>query len=336
MRRWARKSKNLIIAFKIFQNWQMRRRFASGYTETEHGSTHSRKTLDESLRYIEEQFQDYLKYGQLSSDQLRGKKILELGFGDNVGVALRFLSAGAAKVTCVDKFSSKRDEAREKEIYSALREKLSGEEGEQFDKAVDLTDGISFDASRVSFLRGLDLESATQALQIQNEAFDIVISRAVIEEIYEPASVFAQVDQLLAPSGLMLHKIDLSDYGIFTEGGMHPLTFLTIPQSVYRLMATDSGIPNRKLIGYYREQMHKLGYDANLLITDTVGHGPHVPHKEASELDELDFRTALPVINEIRSRLAREYRLMTDEELMVRGVFLVARKPARSGLQATN
>lgn len=336
MKSWARKSKNLIIAFKIFQNWQMRRRFASGYTETEHGSTHSRKTLDESLSYIEEQFQDYLKYGQLSSEQLRGKKILELGFGDNVGVALRFLAAGAAQVICVDKFSSKRDESREKEIYSALREKLGGEEREQFDKAVDLTDGISFDAARVSFIRGLDLEPATQALQIQNEAFDIVISRAVIEEIFEPASVFARVDQLLAPGGLMLHKIDLSDYGIFTDGGMHPLTFLTIPQSVYRLMAADSGIPNRKLIGYYREQMRKLGYDAKLLITDTVGHGPHVPHKEASELNELDFRTALPVINEIRSRLSREYQQMTDEELMVRGVFLVARKPAHFGLQATN
>ncbi|MDQ2856341.1 MAG: class I SAM-dependent methyltransferase [Acidobacteriota bacterium] len=336
MKRWARKSRNLIIAFKIFSNWQMRRRFASGDTETEHGSTHSRKTLAESLSYIEEQFQDYLKYGQLSNEELGGKRVLELGFGDNVGVALRFLSAGAAKVICIDKFSSKRDTAREIEIYSALREKLSPEETERFDKALDLSDGLSFDASRLSYIRGLDLEPAIQALQIRNETFDIVISRAVIEEIYDPSSLFARADQLLAPSGLMLHKIDLSDYGIFTDGGMHPLTFLTIPQSVYRLMATDSGIPNRKLIGYYREQMRQLGYDAKLLITDTVGHGAHVPHKEAFELDEGDFRDALPVINEIRPKLSGEYQSMTDEELMVRGIFLVARKPARSGTQAMN
>lgn len=336
MKRWARKSKTLIIAYKILQNWQMRRRFASGDAETEHGSTHSRKTLDESLRYIEEQFQDYLTYGQLSSEQLRGKKILELGFGDNVGVALRFLSAGAAKVVCIDKFCSKRDELREREIYSALREKLSREEKERFDRAVDLADGISFDASRISYLQGRDLEPAARALGIRDEAFDIIISRAVIEEIYDPAVVLAQADKLLAPGGLMLHKIDLSDYGIFTDGGMHPLTFLTIPHSVYRLMASDSGIPNRKLIGYYREQMRQLGYDTRFLITETVGHGSLAPHKEVAELDQTYFRTALPVINEIRSKLAREYRQMTDEELMVRGVFLVARKPARSEKQTTN
>jgi SAM-dependent methyltransferase len=336
MKRWARKSKTLIIAYKIFQNWQMRRRFASGDAETEHGSTHSRKTLDESLRYIEEQFQDYLTYGQLSPNQLWGKKILELGFGDNVGVALRFLSAGAAKVICIDKFCSRRDESREREIYSALREKLSREERERFDKAVDLADAISFDASRISYVRGLDLEPAAQALQIREETFDIIISRAVIEEIYDPAAVFTQADKLLAPGGLMLHKIDLSDYGIFTDGGMHPLTFLTIPHSVYRLMASDSGIPNRKLIGYYREQMRELGYDTRLLITDTVGHGPLVPHKEIAELDQAYFRTALPVINEIRPKLAQEYQQMTDEELLVRGVFLVARKPARTGPQTTN
>jgi SAM-dependent methyltransferase len=333
MKRWARKSKSLIIAYKIFQNWQMRRRFASGDAETEHGSTHSRKTLDESLRYIEEQFQDYLTYGQLSADQLRGKKILELGFGDNVGVALRFLSAGAAKVICIDKFSSKRDEAREREIYSALREQLSREEKERFDEAVDLAVGISFDASRISFVRGRDLEPASKVMQIPEGFFDIIISRAVIEEIYDPAAVFAQADKLLAPGGLMLHKIDLSDYGIFTDGGMHALTFLTISESVYRLMASDSGIPNRKLIGYYREQMRKLDYDARYFVTSIVGHGPLVPHKEIKELDNGYSRSALPVINEIRARLSPAYRRMTSEELMIRGVFIAARKPARTESQ---
>lgn len=335
MKRWARKSRNLIIAFKIFHNWQMRRRYASGDAETEHGSTHSRKSLDESLRYIEEQFQDYLSYGKLSSEQLLGKKILELGFGDNVGVALRFLSAGAAKVICIDKFCSKRDESREKEIYSALRENLSDEERKRFDEAVDLSRGISFNASRISYIRGRDLEPAIAALGIQDKAFDLVVSRAVIEEIYDPSSVFARVDKLLAPGGLMLHKIDLSDYGIFTDGGMHPLTFLTIPPSVYRRMASDSGIPNRKLIGYYREQMEELGYDARFLITDTVGYGLHVPHKEASELDKVFLRKAVLVIDAIRPKLAPEFRQMPDQELMVRGVFLVARKPDR-GSHKTN
>src|SRR5437867_6239912 len=120
MKQLVRKSKSLLIAFKIYQNWRMKRQFASGEIETDHGSTHSRKSLDESLSYIDEQFVDYLAYGQLTREQLRGTKILELGFGDNVGVALRFLAAGAARVVCVDKFYSRRD-VRSEEHTSELQ-----------------------------------------------------------------------------------------------------------------------------------------------------------------------------------------------------------------------
>ena len=327
MKQLVRKSKSLLIAFKIYQNWRMKRQFASGEIETDHGSTHSRKSLDESLSYIDEQFVDYLAYGQLTREQLRGTKILELGFGDNVGVALRFLAAGAARVVCVDKFYSRRDVAHEREIYAALRERLSADEKQRFDDAISITNGIKFDGARLSCINGLDLEAAAAQLSMQEETFDLIISRAVIEEIYEPDNVFLAADRLLAPAGLMLHKIDLSDYGIFSDGGMHPLTFLTIPESVYRLMATDSGIPNRKLLGYYRKQMAELGYEAKFLVTSVVGYGVVMPHQEQTELNGDCSRLALPVINAIRPKLCREFRGMTDEELMVGGFFLVARKP---------
>jgi ubiquinone/menaquinone biosynthesis C-methylase UbiE len=327
MKHWARKSKHLIIAFKIYQNWQMRRRFASGNIETTHGSSHSSKGLDDSLDYIDEQFSDYLNYGQLTTEQLRGKRILELGFGDNVGVALRFLAAGASSVVCLDKFYSKRDVIGERKIYAGLRGRLSYEEKKRFGEAIEIAGGVRFNEKKLSCINGLDLEAAAEKLPKQEQVFDIIISRAVIEEIYEPDRVFAVADRLLAPGGLMLHKIDLSDYGIFAGGGMHPLTFLTISDSVYRMMASDSGIPNRKLIGYYRRKMGELGYHAKFFITGLVGHGPIVPHKEPGELNGSYLQSVLPVINEIRAKLSREYRDLPDDELMVSGVFLAARKP---------
>ena len=327
MKHLVRKSKSLLIAFKIYQNWRMKRRFASGEIETEHGSTHSKKNLDESLSYIDEQFADYLTYGQLTSAQLRGKKILELGFGDNVGVALRFLATGAARVVCVDKFYSRRDVAHERDIYTALRAGLSDDEKQRFDEAIDIADGLTFNSGRLSCVNGLELEAAAARLSEQAESFDIIVSRAVIEEIYEPDKVFSAADRLLVPGGLMLHKIDLSDYGIFSDRGKHPLTFLTFSESVYRLMATDSGIPNRKLSGYYQKQMAELGYDAKFFVTEVVGHGPIVPHQEPAQLNGAYSARALPLINAIRPKLSREFRELPDEELMVAGVFLVARKP---------
>ncbi|MEP6741286.1 MAG: hypothetical protein ABJB61_02215 [bacterium] len=105
----------------------------------------------------------------------------------------------------------------------------------------------------------------------------------MIEEIYKPDGVFLAADKLLAPGGLMLHKIDLSDYGMFSDIGMHPLTFLPIPEGFYRLMASDSGLPNRKRVGYYRERMARLGYDAKFLVSGILGAGVE-PHKRSWNL----------------------------------------------------
>jgi SAM-dependent methyltransferase len=326
MKRWARRSKTLIIASKIYQNWRMRRRFVAGVIETEHGSSHRSKSLIESLSYIEEQFADYLRYSGLTPEQLQGKQILELGFGDNVGVALKFLAAGARRVVGVDKFYSSRDPQREKEIYLALRGRLGDAERRRFDEAVDLREGIKFNESSLRVINGLDLEQAATQLTSEGLAFDIILSRAVIEEIFEPKTVFRAADRVLAPGGLSLHKIDLSDYGIFADGGMHPLTFLTIPDWTYRRMATDSGIPNRKLIGYYKKEMAELGYSARFLITGIVGRGSIIPHQEQVELDKDYTRETLDLIDRIRPRLCSQFRDLKSEELLVNGIFLVARK----------
>ena len=285
-----------------------------------------RKTLQESIDYIDAQFEDYLQYGELSGRDLSGKRILELGFGDNVGVALRFLASGASQVVCIDKFYSERDASRERELYAALRDRMSPAERQRVDEVVEISADLKFNEDRLKRINGLDLTQGSGMLVERGEVFDIVISRAVIEEIYEPQQVFAVLDQLLAPNGLMLHKIDMTDYGIFSDGGMHPLTFLTIPNPVYKLMATDSGIPNRKLIGDYKQITKDLHHESRFFITSLVGHGPLVPHKEFHELDNESFQSARSKITEIRSKLLPPYRDLPNDELMISGVFLISRK----------
>src|SRR5690242_10683653 len=105
----AKRSKTAIIAYKIYDNWLIKRRAAKGVAETLHGSTHSHKPLADSLGYINVQFDDYLRYGGLTPEALAGKRVFELGFGDNIGVALKFLAAGAARAVCLDKFYSTRN-----------------------------------------------------------------------------------------------------------------------------------------------------------------------------------------------------------------------------------
>jgi SAM-dependent methyltransferase len=324
MKALARKSKTAIIASKLYTNWRMRRSRAKGSIDASMGSTHSGKTISESLAYIDAQYADYCRYAQLTPETIGGKRIVELGCGDNVGVALRFLADGAKQVVCVDKFYSVRDVEKERTIYVELRKTLSPSQKQAFDAVVDLTSSIKLNEQRLHCVYGIELSDFVTA--DTERAFDIVMSRAVIEEIYEPDELFAAADKLLKPSGLMIHKIDLSDYGMFSNGGMNPLTFLTIPTWLYRRMASESAIPNRKLISYYRNLITRLGYEAQIFVTSIIGFKEIVPHKLRIE-PRVDYGPSeSEQIVKIRPKLQAEFASMSDEELLVSGIFLVARK----------
>src|SRR5262245_32705805 len=109
VKRLARQSKTAIITFKIFDNWRLKRRVQLGDIETIHGATHSNQSVLNSVDYIEKQFAEYIYYSSRSGKGVRESRILELGPGDNLGVALKFLAAGAASVVCLDRFYSKRN-----------------------------------------------------------------------------------------------------------------------------------------------------------------------------------------------------------------------------------
>jgi SAM-dependent methyltransferase len=326
-RRAARKSKIAIVAFKICDNWRIKRQLSRGRVETSHGSTHLSLATAESLSYINSQFEDYMSYAGLTEADLQGKTLLELGCGDNVGLALRFIAAGVARAICVDKFYSRRDPVQQREIYLALRNSLTPEQQRRCDEAISLEDGIQLQPHRLQLLYGTSLAQAASSLDSIPKQFDFVVSRAVLEEIWDLDSVFQEMDLVLAPGGYTLHKIDLSDYGMFSGAGMNPLTFLTIPDSVYRLMASDSGIPNRRLIGYYRSKMRALGYEARFFITAVGGKGELIPHKEALVLGEDYTESDLAMIERLRPRLTKTYRELSAESLLVSGIFLVGRKP---------
>jgi len=328
LKQFARKSKHAIIAHKIYSNWKMKRQFGAGDIQSNHGSTHSRwPSPAQSLEYIDAQFTDYLRYARIGREQLRGMRVFELGFGDNVGVALRFLVAGAAQVVCLDKFYSRRDPEQQRRIYLALRDTLSDDEKSLFDEAVDLNGDIVFNPEKLRCLYGSDVQDARDLDDMS--PFDLAISRAAIQDIYDPGDAFAAMDRLLASGGLQMHKIDLSDQGMFRDQDFNPLMFLTIPDSVYRLMAIDSGRPNRKLANYYRDKMNELGYDAEILVTGVIGtdgKGDLNPFDESASRDPERRRRALELLEAIRPNLDKQFRDLSDEDLVVDSIFVVARK----------
>jgi hypothetical protein len=328
----AGRSKTLIILHRIVDNWRRRRAFQSGQTVNAYGSTHEFWPLEKSVNYINQVYREYLEYPGITPEAFRGRRVLEVGPGDNFGVALRFVADGAAKVVSLDKFYSERNDEQQARIYRELRKEMSPEQAAVFDESIKLDGPLELNKNRIEYIYGHGIEEADQISKpgsLEPESFHFIVSRAVLHNVYDIERGFEAMDRLLAPGGYMAHKIDFSDENMFSSRGMHPLTFLTIPESVYRLMAKDSGKPNRRLINDYRELMRKRGYDAKLFVSSIVGVGPLTPHKEKIERG-VDYGNAtVSLIDEIRSNLAGPYRKLAEEDLAPAGIFLVARKPDR-------
>jgi 2-polyprenyl-3-methyl-5-hydroxy-6-metoxy-1,4-benzoquinol methylase len=160
-------------------------------------------TLADSQNYINSVFNDYLKYADISPQTLLDKRILEIGPGDNLGVALKFLAAGAKQVVCLDKFSPKRNLRQEHKIYQALREKLQDYERENFDRAVKLeNDSIELNPKKLLYTCGIGIEEARKIFE--PESFDFIISRAVLEHLYDSDAALYTMDKLLIRGGYIM------------------------------------------------------------------------------------------------------------------------------------
>src|SRR5215213_2791622 len=160
LKKIAAQSKTLIILYRVFDNWRRRRAFQSGQTASAYGSTHEFWPLEKSLSYIDLVYREYLEYAQLTPAAVQGKRILEVGPGDNFGVALKFLAAGAEKVVCLDKFYSERNEEQQQRIYRELRNQLSPDEARVFDDSINLEQGIELNPARLEYIYGHGIEEA--------------------------------------------------------------------------------------------------------------------------------------------------------------------------------
>jgi SAM-dependent methyltransferase len=318
-------SKWIIVGKCIAANIRTQARYLTGNSHSGIGASHSAFAMEQSVAYINRVFGDYLHYGGLTVAELRGKRVLEVGPGDNLGVSLRFVCAGASQAVALDRFITTHDRAKNDRIYRALRERMESAERSVYDAVVSEQPHVQFSAERIQPVYNVGIERADE--HFEPNSFDLIVSRAVLEEIYEIDRAFAAMDRLLRPGGALIHKIDLTDYGLFSGKGFHPLEFLTIPNMVYTSMSRYSAIPHRHRVDYYRDKMRSMGYEATLFITRIAGDSHELePHKAAIR-PGVDYGSEqLDRIRSIRPRLTSTFRNLSDEDLLAAGVFLVARK----------
>lgn len=292
------------------------------------GATHRgyKHDIKKSIGYINTVFDDYLLYGNIRPDDLRGHRILEIGPGDNLGVALKFISKGAAQVVCLDRFFSDRDESQQIQIYKALLASFGEEERRLAQSAISFSNGtLEFDEGKIEYISHIAVEAAQPLFQ--EESFDLIVSRAVLEHVFDLDKAFLNMALWLKVNGSLLHKIGLGPHKMF-PGHSNPLTFLTVPGCLWPLMVSNTGEPNRKRVDYYREKLEELRiYDFKIYVTHIFGNEDEIlPHRLSIKLSKDYDAPNIDLVRQVRKKLAKEFRPLSDEELLIAGIFLCAFK----------
>lgn len=284
------------------------------------------------LQRINTTFADYQRYGGLTPERLQGRRVLEIGPGETLGVAIRFLGAGASQVTADDKFVPLLRSSFHQRLYRSLLDEMPPAERANASDAVLLDKGVDVNERRLSYIYGEGIEDAAKSRSLG--PFDVIVSNAVLEEIYDVDRMFDSLDKLLMPGGRQVHVIDLGDYGMFTKHGFHPLEFLTVPDPIYRYMVESTGQPNRRPLAYYREKLASLGYRTQIYRTWVLGHPTHLTEYRTQLQKGRDYTDDdLRMVQSFRSNLLPRYERLPDEELLTRSILLVADKPSEESLR---
>jgi len=322
------KAKTLLTAFPtakvaayVANDYIQGLRLAVGQIDTISGSTHSTRSTAESVAYIEEVFTDYKKYGNI--EKFFGVAA-EIGPGDNAGVALLMRRDGCSQVDLIDRYFSDRNPEQQKRIYEALAQKYELAHL----RTKDYWDEQAL--ANISWKIGQAAEKYfDRCVRERGQVYDFIVSRAVLEHLYDPLDALHQMVTCLKPGGRMFHKIDFRDHGMFTPTH-HELLFLQIPDPIYPLMVQNSGRPNRILVHRYRdvlESMKNSGLiDYSILVTQLVSVGEITPHQIFEDIDMDKRRKAINFVEKHRQKFAREFRHVDSQDLAIAGIFLIVTK----------
>lgn len=231
---------------------------------------------------------------------LKGKKILEYGPGDVLGVALLMYAHGADAVHCVDRFPLSQISGKSLRIYWELLNALDANKKERALGAFK-----EFGKPESGFNPDVIAYTVTpDGLSGKKRHYDLIISRAVLEHVNDLEKTIQDISDALKTNGVSLHQVDLKSHGL---DRYKPYDFLTWPEVLFKLMYSHKGFPNRWRVDKYRELAGKSG----LHIRHLTPTGKLATHEVAA----------------IQPKLARQFRNIPGDELSWLGFWVLVEHP---------
>jgi SAM-dependent methyltransferase len=156
---------------------------------------------------------------------LREKKVLEIGPGASFATALILKAWGAAMVAVSDRYLVKFDADYHGALYREVATRLLAEDSRTNVKPLEICADRGHIQEQVCFCE-LPLEDMSREFK---SYFDITLSNAVLEHLYNPKQGIAGLYGIMAPHGVGSHQVDFRDHGNFDR----PLEYLLLDDTSF-------------------------------------------------------------------------------------------------------
>lgn len=215
-------------------------------TEIERAVQYDCKVVEEWLAQLKEYKGD---------SALKGKSILELGPGADLGVGLILLAKGAKKYNAIDRHSL--IQSAPKEFYVGLFEHLketghTKQEVNALKSELDLT--LQGNNGRLNHVCRKDFDISI----FEGEDIDLVFSQAAFEHFDDLDKVFSQLRKVVKSGGTLVAEVDLQTHTRWIRDA-DPLNIYRYRDYPYDLLKFP-GSPNRVRPYEYQEILERSGW----------------------------------------------------------------------------
>ncbi|SFN65917.1 class I SAM-dependent methyltransferase [Nitrosospira briensis] len=188
-------------------------------------------------------------------ESVRGKRVLELGPGSDLGTGLCLLSHGAASYTAFDRHDLAADVPSE--IYTGLNTLM----------------GSNFSPSDLNYVARGDFN-----MEVLPQAFDLVVSNAAFEHFDDIERTARQLSKVVTPGAVLCAFIDLQTHSRWIREA-DPNNIYRYPRWLYRLFYFP-GQPNRVRPHEYRQAFERCGWTVHIHAMQTFHLNGRTVHKE--------------------------------------------------------